>query len=217
MVITVRRGVLLVSAVLSACVCPLTFGQETSSASDTGQALEEIVVTAQRRAERLQDVPISVSAYSQQSLDNQGVRDIEAIARLTPGVVFTHGQFSSESSNIAIRGIDSNAGAATTGIYIDDTPVQSRHLSFGTFNAYPALFDIERVEVLRGPQGTLFGAGSEGGTIRFLLPEPGLTQYSSYVRSELADTHGGAPSYEFGGAFGGPIVADTLGFRVSAS
>ena len=212
------RGSLLAGIVFSGALGPAAaMAQQRPPDGDVGEALEEVVVTSQRRTERLQDVPISVSAYSQQALDNQGVRDIQDVARLTPGVVFTRGQFSSESSNIAIRGIDSNAGAATTGIYIDDTPIQSRHLSFGTFNAYPALFDIERVEVLRGPQGTLFGAGSEGGTVRFLLPEPGLREYSSYVRSEFAMTRDGAPSYEAGAAFGGPIVNDSLGFRASAS
>jgi iron complex outermembrane recepter protein len=217
MVTAAARGTLLAGMVLSGALAPVAMAQERPPAGETGQALEEIVVTSQRRTERLQEVPISVSAYSQQALDNQGVRDIQDVARLTPGVVFTRGQFSSESSNIAIRGIDSNAGAATTGVYIEDTPIQSRHLSFGTFNAYPALFDIERVEVLRGPQGTLFGAGSEGGTVRFLLPEPGLRNYSSYVRSEFAMTRDGAPSYEFGGAIGGPLASESLGFRASAS
>ena len=81
--------------------------------------------------------------------------------------------------------IDSTAGASTTGIYIDDTPIQTRHLQFGTVNPYPALFDLERVEVLKGPQGTLFGAGSEGGTSRFITPEPSLTVYQVYARSEV--------------------------------
>ena len=141
-------------------------------------SLEEIVVTAQRREERLQNVPISVSVYNQATMDAQGTRTIDDIARLTPAITFIRSanNNNAESSDIAIRGIASNAGAATTGIYIDDTPIQSRHLSFGSFNTYPALFDLERVEVLRGPQGTLFGAGSEGGTVRFISPEPSLTR-----------------------------------------
>jgi iron complex outermembrane receptor protein len=78
------------------------------------------------------------------------------------------------------------------------------------------LFDLERVEVLRGPQGTLFGAGSEGGTVRFIQTSPSLDQYSVYARGELSFTDGGDESYEAGGAFGGPIIQDKLGFRVSA-
>ena len=169
-------------------------------ASAETAGLEEILVTAQRREERLQDVPISVSVYNQAIMDAQGTRHIDDIARLTPGLTFFRGTINnnSESSDIAIRGIDSTAGASTTGVYIDDVPIQGRHLSFGTFNAYPQLFDIDRVEVLRGPQGTLFGSGSEGGTVRFITPEPGLHQYSAYARSELAATDGGDPVAEIG-------------------
>jgi outer membrane receptor protein involved in Fe transport len=192
---------------------------DTPAAATDDSSLEEVVVTAQRRSERLQDVPISVSVFSQATMDAQGTRGIDDIARLTPGLTFTRGAVNnnSDSSDIAIRGIDSTAGAATTGIYIDDTPIQSRHLSFGTFNAYPQLFDIDRVEVLRGPQGTLFGSGSEGGTVRFITPEPGLEQYSAYARSEAAATAHGDPIEELGLAVGGPIVTDTLGFRASVS
>jgi iron complex outermembrane recepter protein len=182
-------------------------------------SLEEITVTAQRRTERLQDVPISVSVYTQAAMDAQGTRAIDDIARLTPGVYFVRGTINnnSESSDISIRGIQSTAGAATTGVYIDDTPIQSRHLSFGTFSAYPELFDIDRVEVLRGPQGTLFGSGSEGGTVRFITPDPSLTQYSMYARSELAATYHADGVEELGLAGGGPVIDDTLGFRASVS
>lgn len=183
------------------------------------QALDEIVVTAQRREERLQNVPISVSVYTQGAMDVQGTRSIDDIARLTPAVQFTHGATNNnaESSDISIRGISSQAGAATTGIYIDDTPIQTRHLSFGSFNAYPALFDIERVEVLRGPQGTLFGSGSEGGTVRFITPEPSLSQSSVYARSEAGVTEHGDPLYEAGVAGGTPLVSERLGLRASLS
>jgi len=79
------------------------------------------------------------------------------------------------------------------------------------------VFDLERVEILRGPQGTLFGAGSEGGTVRFITPQPSLTQFSDYVRSEIGFTEHGDPSFEAGVAAGGPIAENTLGFRASAS
>ena len=178
---------------------------EPSDASSSDNTLEAVVVTAQRRSELLQDVPISLSVFSKTLMDEQGTRQIDDISRLTPGLTFIRGVINnnSESSDIAIRGIWSTAGTATTGIYIDDVPIQGRHLSFGTFNAYPQLFDIDRVEVLRGPQGTLFGSGSEGGTIRFITPEPGLSAYSVYARSELAVTDGADPVEDIGLA-GGP-------------
>jgi iron complex outermembrane receptor protein len=192
--------------------------ESTEPAAGSG-ALDEIIVTAQRRTERLQDVPISVSVMSQAAMDAQGTRSIDDVARLTPSVSYVRGAVNNnfESSNISIRGIDSSAGAATTGLYLDDTPIQSRHLSFGTFNAYPALFDVERVEVLRGPQGTLFGAGSEGGTLRFISPEPNLQKSSVYARAEAAGTSGGDPIYELGVAGGTPLIEDKLAFRASVS
>jgi outer membrane receptor protein involved in Fe transport len=208
-------------------VCGLAFlGDARAADGDTPPAaagLEEIVVTATRRAERLQDVAVSATAFTQEKLDVQGLRSIDDLTRLTPGVTFQRdattsaGNFNDEDSDINIRGVDSTAGTSTVGIYIDDTPIQGRHISFTSFNAFPALFDLERVEVLRGPQGTLFGAGSEGGTVRFIQPSPDLHTDSVYLRSELATTKDGAATYEIGGAVGGPIVDDTLGFRVSAS
>src|SRR3990172_818657 len=136
-----------------------------AQAQDSGAAglLEEIIVTAQRREERLADVPISVSVFNQDRLDAQQIRSIDDIARLTPGITFTRGDArNAGASSIAIRGIASTVAASTTGIYIDDTPIQTRIIGAGAsnFNTYPAVFDLERVEVLRGPQGTLFGSGS---------------------------------------------------------
>jgi outer membrane receptor protein involved in Fe transport len=190
-------------------------------ALDTRQAgaVEEIVVTATRREERLSDVPISVAAYGQEQMDAQGVRSIDDIARLTPGITFTRADGRNASaSSIAIRGISSTVAASTTGIYIDDTPIQTRIIGAGAsnFNTYPAVFDLERVEVLRGPQGTLFGSGSEGGTLRFITPAPGLDEYTGYARVEGALIENGGTNYEAGAAIGGPIVEGKLGFRVSA-
>src|SRR3954470_2935643 len=192
------------------------------ASAQTGE-ISEVIVTATRREERLQDVPISVSAFSQDKIDSQGLRNIDDLTRLSPGITFQrNGNGSSannndENSDLSIRGIDSQAGTSTTGIYIDDTPIQSRHIGFGAVNTFPALFDLDRVEVLRGPQGTLFGAGAEGGAVRFITPQPGLTEESGYVRSELATTRHGDTSYEAGAAFGAPIINEILGFRVSAS
>jgi outer membrane receptor protein involved in Fe transport len=192
-------------------------------AQDSGlerpELLQEVIVTAQRRAERLQTVPISITVHRRATMEAQGTRSIADVSRLTPGVTFVPGanNNNSESSAISIRGIASDAGASTTGVYIDDTPIHGRNLSFPSFNTYPALFDVERVEVLRGPQGTLFGAGSEGGTIRFISPEADVTRPSLYARTELAFTAGGDPLYEAGVAAGAPLIDDRLGLRASAS
>jgi iron complex outermembrane recepter protein len=195
---------------------------QTPTSAPASSGLEEIVVTSQRREERLQDVPISVSAFTQEKMDAQGIRSVDDLTASTPGVNFERmglsaaSNYNDENSDIGIRGIDSSAGASTTAIYIDDTPIQSRHIGFGTVNAFPDLFDLERVEVLRGPQGTLFGASAEGGAVRFVTPEPSVNSYSGYMRTELANTDNASNSYEAGAAAGGPIVDGTLGFRISA-
>jgi len=185
--------------------------------------LEEIVVTATRREERIKDIPVTVMAFSQEKLDSEGLHNIDDLARLSPGVNFQRngmssaGNYNDEGSDINIRGVDSAAGTATTGIYVDDTPIQTRKIGFGSINAFPALFDLDRVEVLLGPQGTLFGAGAEGGVVRFIAPEPDLKKPSGYARADAAITDGGSPSYEGGVAFGAPIIDDVLAFRASLS
>lgn len=173
--------------------------------------VEEIVVTATRQAQVLSRVPLSVSAYTQETMDKKGVKSFEDVARFTPGVRFDAGD-----NSISIRGISSGAGSGTTGVYIDDTPIQMRSLGFSADDSLPAIFDLERVEVLRGPQGTLFGAGSQGGTVRYITPQPSLTQYSGFGRAEVSKTRYGGTSYEGGAAFGGPLIEDKIGVRFSA-
>ena len=176
---------------------------------------QEIVVAAQRRNERLQDVPLSVTAIDQNSITKLSVTEIQDVSRLTPGVDSTT-SFGGQSV-VYIRGIVWTVGAATTGIYIDDTPIQVRFVGQGgaAGNAFPVLFDIDRIEVLRGPQGTLFGSGSEGGTIRFITPQPSLTEWGGYAKAEMSFLQNGEPSSQFGVAGGGPIVDGKLGFRLS--
>jgi outer membrane receptor protein involved in Fe transport len=184
---------------------------DTSAAADTGGPLQEITVTATRHEESLSKVPISVTALTQDAMDLRGIKDFQDIVRFTPGVNIDN----SGTNNIAIRGIASTGGAGTTGIYIDDTPIQIRGTAFNPDDALPKAFDIDRVEVLRGPQGTLFGAGSEGGTVRYITTQPSLTQNSMYSREEVSTTQGGAISYEGGIAAGGPLIDNTLGARLT--
>src|SRR5262249_4740048 len=103
--------------------------------------------------------------------------------------------------------------------YLDDVPLQKRNtaggVATGNGTPIPPLFDLDRIEVLRGPQGTLYGGSSEGGTIRYIQPQPSLTKYSAYVRVQGSVPQSGHPSWEAGAAMGGPIIQDKLGFRAS--
>ena len=201
----------LAAAWLPVPVAAQTAGSQSAAPQTRGAAIEEVVVTATRRTEKLEKVPISVSAFSDLKMDVLGVKNFSQLAKFTPGVTFDP-----STNDVYIRGIDSTAGSGTTGIYIDDTPIQIRNLGFNSNNSLPSIFDLERVEVLRGPQGTLFGAGSEGGTVRYITPQPSLTDYSGIARSELSFTQDGQPSYEAGVAGGGPLIENVLGFRASA-
>src|SRR3981081_337984 len=193
---------------LLACVPGAGQAQEQTQGGEAGP-LQEIIVTSTRREESLSRVPISVTALTQEALDDRGVKDFSEVARFTPGVNFDN----SGTNNISIRGIPGTGGAGTTGIYLDDTPIQMRALAFNPDEALPKSFDIDRVEVLRGPQGTLFGAGSEGGTVRYITTPPSLTTTSTYSRARLSSVHGGDPLYEAGLSGGGPRVEGNFGAR----
>ncbi len=178
--------------------------------------LGEVVVTATRRADTVSKVALSITAVTPKDIDQQGLKTIDDLSRIAPALTIRRGL--DNQVTIAVRGIIASAGAQTTGVYLDDVPMAKRIVigaSTGNGNPSPPLFDLERVEVLRGPQGTLYGGSSEGGTIRFITPTPSLTTYSTYARGEVSTTNGGSGSYEAGVAAGGPIIADKLGFRAS--
>jgi iron complex outermembrane receptor protein len=181
--------------------------------------LEDVVVTATRQNESVNKVALSISAVTQRALDQQGVRNVSDLQRFVPALTVTG--VTAGVATFSIRGIVAGGGATapTTGVYIDDVPLQKRSTAGVVQNngtPSPPLFDLERVEVLRGPQGTLFGGSSMGGTIRFIQRQPSLTKYEVNARVETSSTHYGGMSYDGGVAVGGPIVADTLGFRFTA-
>lgn len=203
--------VLTVSPLALFAVTAPAFAQD-ATAEDDADSQGEIIVTATRQSQSINKVPLSVSALSREALDSRGIRDFTDVIRQTPGVTIER---SNTTSNIAIRGVNSSVGAATTGIYIDDVPIQIRQLGYGGGNTYPVVFDLDRVEVLRGPQGTLFGAGSEGGTVRFITQQPSFGDLKIYGRAELGATQHGGMNGEAGLSLSGPLAGDTLGFAAS--
>jgi len=201
----------LLYALLGVAAAQLAHSQATSPDAAAFTGLQEIVVTATRHEEVLSRVPISVTAFTADSIDIRGIKDFQQVARFTPGVSIDN----TGTNNISIRGIASTGGAGTTGIYIDDTPIQMRALAFNPDDTLPKSFDVDRVEVLRGPQGTLFGAGSEGGTVRYITTQPNLTTTSFHANGEISSTQGGEPTYEIGVAGGTPLIDHTLAVRLS--
>jgi iron complex outermembrane receptor protein len=181
------------------------------------EGLEEIIVTATKRSENLNRVPISIAALTPEAMAASGVKGFRDVAAIVPGIEFDSvTNWGPNLTNIAIRGVNSTIGTSTTGIYLDDTAIQSRVQSFSYIGQpLPFTWDLERVEVDRGPQGTLFGAGAEGGAVRFIPTAPSLTQTSGLAHSEVSETKDGSWSYEAGVAAGGPLVDDTLGGRIS--
>jgi iron complex outermembrane receptor protein len=111
-------------------------GSGRAAAAESSASLEEIVMTATSRAERLEDVPISVTAFTQEKIDQQRLRSIDDLMRLTPGVTFqrngTSRNYNDEGSDVNILRIDSTAGTSTTGVYFNDTLIQSRHIGLGS-------------------------------------------------------------------------------------
>jgi outer membrane receptor protein involved in Fe transport len=180
-------------------------------------AVDEIVVTATRQGEVvLSRVPMSISARTQESLDQLGVKTPSDISRLVPSLRID--DVGAAASNISVRGVRSEVGTATTGVYLDDTPLQARSLggsASGGGAFIPPLFDLERVEVLKGPQGTLYGGSSLGGTVRFISAQPSLTRTTFNARTEINTVDHGDIGYELGAAAGGPIVEDKLGYRIA--
>ena len=210
----VATAVSLLSCVLASAAHAQDAPAAPAAADDL--SIAHVIVTAQKRPQFAEKVPMSLSALSGDALEKQNAVNIQDIARLTPGVAAQSAEIFG-TPNISIRGVSSTAGTATTAIYIDDAAIATRSNlgpeSGGT--AYPKLFDLDRVEVLRGPQGTLFGSGAEGGAIRFITPTPSMTQFGGVAHAGIAGSQRGGASYETGVAVGGPLIADTLAFRTS--
>jgi outer membrane receptor protein involved in Fe transport len=202
---------------VSTALASVMMSGAAAAQSAGGDVLGEIVVTATKQADTVNRVPLSITAVTQANIDQQGIKNIQDLGRTVPGLQITPGNVAN-GTNIAIRGVASTVGASTTGIYIDDVPLQ-RRTTLGAFSgsgvAFPYLFDLERVEVLRGPQGTLYGGSAQGGAVRFISPAPSLVSYSALARAEISSTKDGAMNHEVGLALGGPIVQDKLAFRAS--
>jgi outer membrane receptor protein involved in Fe transport len=183
----------------------ITASAAPAYATDSGSGLQEIVVSAQKRAEDLKDVPISISAVTGEDLAASRIQTYDDVARAVPGVNFNSLAGTEGTTNIEIRGVSSTSGSATVGLYIDDVSITTKNF-FYDGAASPKLFDLDRLEVLRGPQGTLYGDSSEGGTIRFITRTPDLNKWSGQLISDYSQTEHGGGNYFEGAVFNAPII-----------
>src|SRR5882757_1424619 len=196
-------------ALASAVAADARAQQATTAEANT--ALEEVLVTATKRGnENLQTVPIAITAQSQATLEAKGAQDFEDFARSVPSLSFVDS--GPAFKTYVIRGINSTGtGVATVGQYVDDI------LITGDLRQPDLrLFDVQRVEVLRGPQGTLYGSGSLSGTIRTIINPPDLTGYHADVVARASDTDHGSGNYNGAITFNAPLINDRVALRATA-
>jgi iron complex outermembrane receptor protein len=214
----VKKSVLICSVSLLA----LSFFSVAPASAQTDEPIgslmqvDEIVVTAQKREESVRDVPQSLVVASGEELTSRGIQSLEDLASQFPGVT-TYSFGGAGQNQINIRGITIGLdSAATVATYIDDIP-------FGSGSAYSGLsqiglelgtFDVKRVELLRGPQGTLYGATAMGGLLKYVLNEADPREFSATLQAE-GYAHSSSASYALRGAVNVPIVADKLAIRIT--
>src|SRR5271168_3340246 len=206
------RPAIIVVMSLLAPQASTVFAQNIASA-DTSQEsdIPDIIVTARKTAERLQDAPMSVAVITSDLIEKIGAITLEDLGRATPGMTIVSA--APGQNQIILRGL---SGTNTAGFYLDDTP-----LLIGIGNAVqpmnydmdPALFDLDRVEVLRGPQGSLYGAGSFGGTVRYITNQPNLTETHVSARLTASATEHGGFNEEIDGLINQPIIPGYVAVR----
>jgi len=206
----VRSLTALVSLACSPLLPNVVCAQQEQAA---GPMLQEVIVTAEKRAENLQNVPFSVSATSQDQIRNSGAQNLIDLARNIAS--FSVADLGPGQSQMAIRGISSGqvirdmpGVKEQVGVYLDESPI-----SVALFTPDLELFDLDRFEVLRGPQGTLFGAGSEAGTVRYITHQPDLGRFEAFTDASYETVEYGGRGGSVRGAFNAPL-GDTSAVRL---
>jgi outer membrane receptor protein involved in Fe transport len=177
-------------------------------------ALQEVVVTAEKRQSTVQATPMSLTAITGADLQGAGISSVAAIATEAPGISMRSA--GPGQTEYEMRGLSSLGGAApTVGFYLDETPLTAPAAALnGKVTIDPDLFDLSRVEILRGPQGTLYGASSMGGTIKLVTNKPNLTEFQGAAETLLSDTDGGGFNYGGNAMLNLPIASGTAAVRL---
>ena len=185
-----------------------------SAGAETTTNLGEVIVTAQKRTEALADIPMSVSVLPGESLERQQADNFQDLVSMIPGLSLTSN--TSGITRITLRGINTGGVASTVGVYVNDVPFGS---SSGLANAAILsgdfdTFDLARIEVLRGPQGTLYGASSLGGVIKYVANDPSTDGFEARFKASYEDLQGGDTGYAVTGVLNMP-VGETFAVRAS--
>ncbi len=187
-----------------------------SAAEGQEEGGDLIVVTAQKRTQVLIDVPQSITVVSGATLENQQATNFQDYLKLVPGLQLD--QSNPGEGRLILRGLNTGGVASTVAVYLDETPFGS---STGLVNGAVLAgdfdtFDVARIEVLRGPQGTLYGASSLGGLLKFVTNEPDTTKVEARGRVALEDTKDGDLSYRGNAVINVPL-SETIAFRASGT
>ncbi len=193
--------------------------QPAPSDAQSESVLQKVVITANKRVESQREVAGTVSVLQGSDLERRGARDQEDSLKLAPGVQFNKGDIA--SNTITIRGIGtsttnegSGAQQGPTGQYLEDVPLASAQGKGVVLD--PLTWDLDRVEILRGPQGVLFGSGSLGGAVRYLFNKPVMNNFEASVKGEYAKVTEGAGSFSAYGMLNVPLSTDIAALRIVA-
>jgi len=175
-------------------------------------ALDEIVVTARKVEERLQDIPLSIRAFGAEQIDRQGIARLEDVARLVPGLTFDLGAFPNDTRP-AIRGMQAERGRPSVAVLLDGQDVggENLYIAGGSSSLNTRLLDLERIEIVKGPQSVLYGRAAFSGAVNYISKRPSLDAWNGRLEVEGAE----GAAYGVRGAFSGPVVSDKLAVRVN--
>jgi len=203
--------VIMVSGVLSG-IGTLAYAQDTTAtATPRADEVIEVVVTSQKRRQRQIDVPVAVNVLSADTLEKRNIQTVQELSYSVPGLILRYD--GPGSSQIFLRGATNIRGSdALVSSYMDDVPVT---LTGGFRQIDLRALDLERVEVLKGPQGTLYGQGAMAGTVRFITKNPNLYGVDGFIKGDVSSIDEGDTNTKISGAVSLPLVKGTLGLRLA--
>jgi len=198
-------------AVLMACGASIAVAATPAAVAQEDIAIEEIIVTARKRSENLQDVPISVLAFGAETIQKQGIKNLEDYARLIPSL--TYSSWLPSSSIVVFRGVtvtaDAFSGTSSAATFFNEMPITSQGQNPGV-----ATVDMERIEAVSGPQPTTYGSSAQSGVLKFVTARPDLSEFGGFVEVAGSAMEEGDPGYDLQAAVNIPIIEDKLALRI---